>query len=43
MNYIEEIKQDISKSTTTIIVKPFAQFANIREVLMVWPNEYKEQ
>jgi|TARA_B100000686_G_C16697987_1_gene921677 rod shape-determining protein MreC len=40
---VEEIKQDISKSTTTIIVKPFAQFANIREVLMVWPNEYKEQ
>ena len=39
---VEEIKQDLSKSSSKIIVRPFAQFENIREVLMVWPNQYKD-
>ena len=38
---VQEIIQIPGELSGRVIVKPFAQFGKIREVLMVWPNEYK--
>jgi len=38
---IEAIIQSAEESSARVIIKPFAKFDQIREVLMVWPNEYK--
>ncbi len=38
---IEAIIQSAKESSARVIIKPFAEFDQIREVLMVWPNEYK--
>tara|TARA_B100000745_G_scaffold36250_1_gene22587 strand:- start:426 stop:1214 length:789 start_codon:yes stop_codon:yes gene_type:complete len=38
---IGAIIQEPGESSATVIIKPFAEFNQIREVLMVWPNEYK--
>ena len=38
---IGAIIQEPGESSARVIIKPFAEFNQIREVLMVWPNEYK--
>jgi rod shape-determining protein MreC len=38
---IGAIIQEPGESSVRVIIKPFAKFNQIREVLMVWPNEYK--
>jgi rod shape-determining protein MreC len=38
---IRAIIQEPGESSARVIIKPFAEFNQIREVLMVWPNEYK--
>ena len=38
---IIEIIESPGELSAKVVVKPFAQFNKIREVLMVWPNEYK--
>ena len=38
---IEAIIKEPGQSSTRVIIKPFAEFNKIREVLMVWPNGYK--
>ena len=38
---VQEILQNPGELSARVVVKPFAQFSKIREVLMVWPNEYK--
>ena len=40
-NKVQEIIQSPGELSARVIVKPFAQFGKIREVLMVWPNEYR--
>ena len=38
---VKEIIKTPGELSARVVVKPFAQFSKIREVLMVWPNEYK--
>ena len=38
---VKEIIKNPGELSARVVVKPFAQFSKIREVLMVWPNEYK--
>ena len=38
---VKEIIKNPGELSARVVVKPFAQFNKIREVLMVWPNEYK--
>ena len=38
---VEEIIESPGELSAKVVIKPFAQFSKIREVLMVWPNEYK--
>tara|TARA_B110000196_G_scaffold130896_1_gene113404 strand:+ start:445 stop:1233 length:789 start_codon:yes stop_codon:yes gene_type:complete len=38
---IGAIIQEPGESSAKVIIKPFAEFNQIREVLMVWPYEYK--
>ena len=38
---VKEIIESPGELSARVVIKPFAQFGKIREVLMVWPNEYK--
>jgi len=38
---VKEIIESPGELSAKVVIKPFAQFSKIREVLMVWPNEYK--
>ena len=38
---VKEIIDSPGELSARVVIKPFAQFSKIREVLMVWPNEYK--